>query len=625
MRKLYSVFALLLVASMILAACQAAPTQAPAPQQQPQEKPTAIIQTVVVEKEGETKTIIITATPAPTQPPAAEPEVVKPAILRVNLGTYPDVIDPQKSSFVNEIAHLQLMYQGLTTYNEKLETVPGGAEKWEYNGDATELTFTLRKDLKYSDGSLLNALRYQYAILRNINPETAGEYASITDEILGAYEWRTGTHADGTSACATDACTDEEKAALGEAVKASVAALDASGNACTGYDQADCLTVKIMLSKPAPYFHTVMGLWVTYPAKEENIAEGGENWWNSSKYQVGNGPFILKSLEPFVRAEFIPNPNFHGEKVSYTLEYSYITDSAVGFEAYKNNEFDIIASASEDLEAINNDPTLKAEHLVYPGSCTTVLKLGLGPNSPFTDDIELRRAFAHAFNAEGYARDVMAGLSTPTWSWIPPGYPGYEASDLLKYDPEKAKAALAASKLGSAEEFNKLGLKFTIGDTPRNRVRAEWIINNLKEALGVDIALDPVEPTTWTALTKSPETFPLLALQGWCADYPDPQNWLSVYWRSNTTFAQRQGYINPDFDKLTNEADVMLDPAARLEKYLEAQRILLQSVPSAFGINNTNHYLVKPWVKGIAQTPQDSGFPGVMAPWTITIDTSMIP
>ena len=55
-----------------------------------------------------------------------------------------------------------------------------------------------------------------------------------------------------------------------------------------------------------------MGLWVTFPAKEENITEGGENWWNSSKYQIGNGPFILKTLEPFVRGYFVPNPNYWG-------------------------------------------------------------------------------------------------------------------------------------------------------------------------------------------------------------------------------------------------------------------------------------------------------------------------
>ena len=58
--------------------------------------------------------------------------------------TYPDIIDPQKSSFVNEIAHLKLIYEGLTKLDKDLKTVPGAAEKWEYNDDATELTFTLQ-------------------------------------------------------------------------------------------------------------------------------------------------------------------------------------------------------------------------------------------------------------------------------------------------------------------------------------------------------------------------------------------------------------------------------------------------------------------------------------------------
>ena len=82
---------------------------------------------------------------------AAVPGAVR-KVLRINAGRYPDMIDPQKSSFVGEIAHLKLIYEGLTSLNDKLETVPGAAEKWAYNGDATELTFNL-PGLKYSDGS----------------------------------------------------------------------------------------------------------------------------------------------------------------------------------------------------------------------------------------------------------------------------------------------------------------------------------------------------------------------------------------------------------------------------------------------------------------------------------------
>ena len=143
--------------------------------------------------------------------------------------------------------------------------------------------------------------------------------------------------------------------------------------------------------------------------------------------------------------------------------------------------------------------------------------------------------------------------------------------------------------------------------------------------MGIAVALDPVEATTYTALTKDVSTAPQTFILGWCADYPDPQNWLSVYWKSTSSFAARIAYVNPAFDELVNAADVELDPAKRADLYMQAQKELVSSVPGVFFWNNVNTYLVKPWVKGISQTPQDSGFAGEKAPTTITIDTSMIP
>lgn len=600
MRKLFVVLGLLVVASMLLAACGGAPAAA---------TPQTIVQTVVVEATP----MVVEVTPKPEMQ-------AKPAVLRVNAGTYPDIIDPQKSSFVIEIGHLKLIYMGLTTLNEKLETVPGAAESWKFNDDATQLVFTLKKDLKYSDGSLLNAKRFEFAFQRNIDPATAGEYASITDEIVGAPEWRA---ADTTAA---DYDPEAFKAALG--VKAS----HADGSDCAGYEDPACDTLTLTFSKPAPYFATIAGLWVGYPAKEENIEAGGDIWWTSAKYQVGNGPFIWKSVDPFVRSVFVPNPNFVGGPVpTYNIEYSYITDTAVAFEAYKNNEFDVIASVAEDLDAINSDPDLAAQHLQWPGSCTIKIQFSLQPTwngkpNPFYDK-KVREAFALAFDAEGWVKDVDGGLSTPTWTWIPPGYPGYDPNSPLRFDPEAARAALAAAgeEFNTPEKLNALGLKMAFGDTARNRVRSEWLVANYKKHLGVDIALDPVDTTTYTAIQKDPNTFPLLSRGGWCADYPDPQNWLSVYWRSDTTFASRPGYKNEEFDKLVNEADATLDPVKRAELYAQAQQILLADIPAAFGYNTLNHYLVKPWVKGIMTTPQDGMFPGDTVPWTITIDTSMIP
>jgi len=609
-KRLAILGSIVLIASMLLSACG------------PTATPEVIIQTgvpVVITEviPGQDVPVTVVVTSPPVVVTATPVPVEKAKVLRINLGSYPDIVDPQKSSFVNEIAHLNLMYEGLTKFNDKLETIPGAAEKWEYSADATELTFTLRDGLKYADGALLNAMRYQYSLLRNINPETAGEYAAITDEIKGAPEWRTGADAEGNAVCQTD----EEKAACEEAVKASVAALDMAGAPCADYEQADCRVLKLTFSKPAPYFHTIMGIWVAYPAKQENIEEGGEIWWLSSKFQVGNGPFILKSMEPYVRSYFTPNPNYWGGVANVDIEYRYITDSAVSFQAYKNDEFDIIGLAAEDLETVMADPVLSKEANIYPGSCTYALMFHQ-LKEPFTDQ-KVREAFSMAIDRETWVKDVLKGLGSSTLTWIPPGYPGYQEGETRwGYDPDAAKQAIADSSYGSADKLPKITATFS--DTPRNRLRYEWLIAKMSEVLGIAIELNPVEATTYTALTKDITTAPQMYILGWCADYPDPQNWLSVYWKTGC-FGQRIASSIPDFDALVNEADTSTDPAKRAELYAQAQDLLTAGAPVAFFWNNVNTYLIKPWVKGVVLTPQDAGWAGNVSPLTIDIDTTMLP
>ena len=106
-------------------------------------------------------------------------------VLRVHHASYPDVVDPQKSSTTPEIDILQLVYEGLTRLDANQETVPGAAESWEYNDDATQITFKLRPGLTYSDGSPLTAENFRYAVERTCDPGTAGEYQYLLFEVKG--------------------------------------------------------------------------------------------------------------------------------------------------------------------------------------------------------------------------------------------------------------------------------------------------------------------------------------------------------------------------------------------------------------------------------------------------------
>jgi oligopeptide transport system substrate-binding protein len=326
-------------------------------------------------------------------------------------------------------------------------------------------------------------------------------------------------------------------------------------------------------------------------------------------------------MEPYVRARFEPNKNYWGGQGKVAIEYSYITDGAIAFQAYKNNEFDIIGLAAEDLATVKADANLSKQAMIYPGSCTFALMFHQ-EKEPFTDP-NVRKAFAMAYDRDAWVKDVLAGLGSPTLTWIPKGYPGYQDGETRwGFDAEAAKKAIADSSYGSVENLPKITATFS--DTPRNRVRNEWLAAQWKDVLGVDVELNPVESTTYTALTKDITTAPQMYILGWCADYPDPQNWLSVYWKTGG-FGQRIAYSNPDFDALVNEADTSTDPAKRAELYAQAQDLLVAGSPVAFFWNNVNTYLIKPWVKGVVLTPQDAGWAGNMSPLTIDIDTTMLP
>ncbi|HXD12251.1 MAG TPA: ABC transporter substrate-binding protein [Anaerolineales bacterium] len=588
MRKLFTLMGLLVVASMVLAACGggATPTTAPA---QPEE-PAA------------------TEPPAATQPPATEPPAAEPGILRVNSVTFPDIVDPQKSSFVSEIAVLQMVYEGVTKLDGDLNTVPAASDKWEYNADATQLSFHLRDGLTYSDGSPLNAARFEYSFHRNIDPATAGEYAAITDDILGAAEWR---------GC-TDSC-DDEKAVVDDSVKAS----HEDGSDCTGYDDAACNTFTLKFKQPAPYFHTVASLWVGYPAKQELIEAGGENWWLDPANQIGNGPFVLSNLEQGVNAHFVPNENYWDTKPSYELDYSYIVDSAVAFEAFKNDELDIVVAAAEDLGTIQNDATLKEQYVNYAGSCTFAVMFHQ-LKEPFTDPA-VRAAFSYALDRNAWVTDVLQGLGAPALTWIPPGFPGFKEGE-TRFGFDAAKAVQTLTDAGYTVENGQLmkggtaiPIELTFSDSPRNRTRYEWLAAKYKEVLGIDMPLNPVEATTYTSLTKDVKTAPQMFILGWCADYPDPQNWLSVYWKTGA-FGERIGFSNPDMDALMSQADAELDPTKRADLYQQAQDMLVAGGYVAFMWNNVNSYLVKPWVKDITRTPMDANWPGQQVPTSITVE-----
>jgi oligopeptide transport system substrate-binding protein len=518
-----------------------------------------------------------TATPpGATQAPAAGGDQDPDATLVTNVGNEPDSIDPHKASFVGEIAVITTVFENLMVLDPKtLKPVPGAAASpATVSADGLKYTYTLRDGLKFSDGTPLTAKDFVFGYARTCDPATEGQYSYVLYVIAGCEAWNT---------------MDLTKATPAELQ----AAKDKLGVKAIGDKQ-----VEFTVIEPAPYFDSIVTLWTGMPARESDVTKGGDSWTEPATY-IGNGPFKMVEWKHNESMTFEANTNYRLPTKLKKWQFVMVSETAVAFAAYQNNQLDITAVTSENLRAVEGDAKLKGEMIDVPGDCTFYYGFNLR-KAPF-DDAKVRMAFAKSFDRKSFVDTVQAGIGKAAdGGFIAFGQPAYDENDKIQaFDVAAAKKLLTESKYAGAAGLP--AIKFTFSSTNLNKLRAEWVQQQWKANLGVEIALDPVESTVFTQLVKQPETTPQMFFLGWCLDFPDPQNWHSTVWKSGAgVSAGRTGYNNPEFDKTTGNADREKDPAKRNDLYLQAGKILSQDAPAAWLYYSQSKALIKPWVKGLS-------------------------
>ncbi|MDQ5854417.1 MAG: peptide ABC transporter substrate-binding protein [Chloroflexota bacterium] len=519
-------------------------------------------------------------------------------VLRLNFFVEPTTLDPQQATNVSDIQLIMLNYLPLMTFDTALKLVPGAAAQVDISDEGQTLTFKLHPDQQFADGAPLTAAHFEYAWKRVCDPLIAAGYVSIAYPIIGCQEY--------AEAITTNSLTVTDVAALQE-LRDQV-----------GVHALDDDTLEIKLKEQAPYFLYVTALFIGVPVREDLIARGDAAWWSDPATYVGNGPFQLTEWEHDHRVRFERNPHYVLSDRSPKLEAIeglMIPETNVAFEAYLTDELDIIDLFGSLLPRVEADPQLQSQRVDTPGSCTYFLQFNT--TAPPFDKKAVRQAFAQALDREGWARDIGKGLRTPALSFIPRGQPGHDPTERrYTFDPAAAKQKLAASGYDMSQP-----LKLTYFGSSSNEASHQYLAAMFQNVLGVKITLDPVEPSIFGSLFESPATLPQLTMGDWCADYPDPQNWLSVAFRTGGVVAATIGWSNPKFDELTAEADKLrIDDPRRAQLYQEAQRLLVEEAPVAFFVDTNMHRLVKPWVKGLNATPLDY-VPGLFSLETLEIAT----
>lgn len=544
----------------------------------------------------------------PTQPVTTTTGV---RVLRIGEDIYPDVMDPQKSSFVNEIEALNLAYEGLLTIEPDGEIAEGAADRYEFSPDALHMTFHIREGLKRSDGTPITARDFEYALKRAADPRVPGrQYVSLLFDVVGVAE---ADALDAQTVAAADVQTALDK---------------------VGIHATDDQTLVIDFKQPTgDYWAYIAAQPITFPTDKRAVDQDPDNWWKKPENHDGNGPFVFQSIEEGNKITFAPNPNYwRGTPKLERIEISYNPDNAATLEAYKRGDLDIDANvAAEQVSGITSDPTLTVEFTKTTSAQTVALAFN-NTRKPF-DDRNVRVAFSEALDRLSFVKDQLSGVGEPYTRWIPADVPANQADEpgVPDTDPTAAVNTLVSNGYGTADnkvDCAKLGeIKFTYPDSPINQQRVQYIASNLEKVIGCKITPDPVAGTEFTSLTKDVLTNPQMSLQRWVQDYPHPQNWLSVYWECGA-FSRRYGYCNLLMDDILKKADSLRDEDEAYKLYELAEDMLIQDVPGAFMYNPDNLALVKPYVIGPLEnlSSRDAGWAGEWGPvWEYDIDLSKVP
>jgi ABC-type transport system substrate-binding protein len=242
----------------------------------------------------------------------------------------------------------------------------------------------------------------------------------------------------------------------------------------------------------------------------------------------------------------------------------------------KTGDIDLISDVlPEEIESLEADPNVKI--LKKPSLYNMMLTLR-SDEGPFKDDINLRKAVAHAIDIKAICKEILGGYAVPIGSVVPVDAFGYNKNlKPYKYDPKLAKEYLKKSDYKGEEIAIQSSTGRYIKDIEINTAIEGWL-----KAIGIKAKLRLYDWPTWMNLFSEKKADPIMLL-GWTARSGDGAENLFNTSHSDSPYSFYGENGIPGVDEEIDTAGTSFDPKIRKEAIEKAQKLLYDHV--AFGFN----------------------------------------
>ncbi|MGH2574669.1 MAG: ABC transporter substrate-binding protein [Ignavibacteria bacterium] len=502
----------------------------------------------------------------------------------------------------HHVAHQ--IYDLLLDLDTNLQIVPELAQRWEISEDGMLYTFHLRKGVLFHDnpcfpnskGREMSAGDVKYSFDRILDPSTGSlGFDFYKNYVVGAKEL------------------------IDEVNKATIENRKPNLNTVTGFIVKDDSTFQIKLKKPFSPFIYYMVLGFAYVIPKEAVEYYGKDYF---QHPVGTGCFIFENWTPDLEINMRRNPNYwgrdqFGNKLPYLerVKFRFIKDLSQQLLEFKNGNIDESYRIPNELfkAIVNDDKTLTPEYskfFVQRKTSLTIQYYGFLTPGKIFNNYKVRQAFNYAIDRDKILKYVLNGsVSEPAVHGIvPPVMPNYNSKNIKGYsfDLEKARQIMSEAGFPGGKGFPEVTLNINEGGG-RNTQVAEAIQNMLKE-IGVTVKLQLLQfAQHLDNLDAGRADFFRL---GWIADYPDPENFLNLFYGKNVPDNPKDKspinsfrYKNRRFDELFEKALATVDIQERNKIYEEAEQIAVSEAPVLFIFYDEDWRLIQPYVRGYALDP----------------------